>query len=240
MNFSDVGSSSLLYVLVMIGLVLIVMYAAIFLKKSYTRSLDLGFSKEEVMNVIKSSLVFTVIPSIAIVIGLFSLTLALGIPWPWWRLSVIGSVGYELMAADMTGKAMGFATMPAMAASPDPSTFTAIMYVMTAGIIGGVLVLIVFGKKMTTGLMKAKEDGKSTWGTVMNASFMLTLTAVFTPIMIFSDKIGAATLATSAVITMILGILIKKFNLTWLNNFVLAITLILSMIASVGWQALLL
>lgn len=240
MSFSDIGNSSLLYTLVMVGLAFIVAYAGVFFKKSYTRSLELGFTKKEVMNVIKSSLIFTVVPSIAIVVGLFSLTLALGIPWPWWRLSVIGSVGYELMAADMTGKAMGFASMPAMAASSDPSTFIAVMYVMTAGIIGGVLVLIVFGKKMTTGLMKAKEDSQSTWGTVMSASFMLTLAAVFLPIMIFTDKVGAATLLTSAGITMVLGILIKKFNLTWLNNFVLAITLILAMIASVGWQALLL
>jgi hypothetical protein len=37
---------------------------------------------------------------------------------------------------------------------------------------------------------------------------------------------------------MILGVIIKKFNVSWLGNFVLAITLILSMAASVGWQAL--
>lgn len=239
MSFFEIANSPLLYILVIVGLIGILAYAGIFLKKSYSRCLELGFTKKEVLDVIKSSLVFTVVPSLAIVIGFFSLALALGIPWPWWRLSVVGSVSYELMAADLAGKAMGFESLAAMVNSADATTFTAVMYVMTIGIMGGLLTLIPFGKKMTTGLMKARAKSDSTWGTVMSSSFMLTILAVFLPIMVITDKISALTLLTSAIITMLLGLLIKKFNLHWLNNFVLAITLILSMIASVGWQTLL-
>lgn len=240
MNFSEIANSYMLYILVIIGLLGIIAYASVFLKKGYERCIDLGFSKKVIMDVIKSSLAFTVVPSIAIVIGVFTLVLALGVPWPWWRLSVLGSVSYELMAADMAGKALGFANLAEMGNSSDPSTFIATMYVMTIGIISGVVIILIFGKKMSTGLMKAKLESKDTWGDVLSASFMLTLAAVFLPIMIFTDKVGAATLATSALITLTLGIMIKKFNLKWLNNFVLAITLIVSMIISVGWQALLL
>lgn len=239
MTFFEIANSPILYILVIIGLIGIIAYAAVFLRKSYSRCLELGFSKDLVMNVIKSSLAFTVVPSIAIVVGLVSLSLALGIPWPWWRLSVVGSVGYELMAADLGSKAMGFSNLATMASSNDGAAFTAIMYIMTVGIISGLLVLIPFGKKMTTGLMKKRTDSDSTWGVVLSSSFMLTLVAVFLPIMIITDKVSAATLFTSAVITFVLGMIVKKFKVLWLSNFILAITLIVSMIASVGWQSLL-
>jgi hypothetical protein len=68
---------------------------------------------------------------------------------------------------------------------------------------------------------------------------MLTLASVFLPVMIFGDAVSAATLFTSALITLLMTLLIKQFKIHWLSNFVLAVTLLLSMIASVGWQALL-
>lgn len=238
MGFKEIANSSLLYILVIIGLVYIIGFAAIFLKRSYARCLELGVDKKQVKDVIKSSLVFTFVPSLSIVIGFFSLAAALGIPWPWWRLSVLGAVGYELMAADMAAKGMQYSSLAAMAQANDPVVFSAIMYVMTIGIIGGFFVLLPFGKKMTTGLMKARQKKDSTWGVVMSSCFFLTMMAVFMPLMLTSDKVGAATFVTSGLITAILGLIIKKFNLSWLGNFVLAITLILSMMASVGYTNL--
>lgn len=238
MGFKEIANSALLYILIIIGLGYIILYSAIFLVKSYKRSIELGFSKSQLNNVIKSTLVFTVVPSIAIVAGFFSLAALLGIPWPWWRLSVVGSVGYELMAADLAAKGMEYSSLAAMAVANDPTVFVAVMIVMTAGVIPGFLVLLPFGKKMTTKLISDREKKENTWSILMNACFMLTLFAVFIPKMIIGDKISALTLFTSIFITMILGVIIKKFNVSWLGNFVLAITLILSMAASVGWQAL--
>lgn len=239
MSSQQIANSPLLYLLVIVGLVYIIIFSSIFLKKSFARCIELGIDKKTVVDVIKSSLAFTVVPSISIVIGFFSLAAALGIPWPWWRLSVIGSVSYELMAADMAAKGMNYGSVAAMAQASDPRVFGAIMFVMSIGILGGFSVLLPFGKKMTTGLMAAREKKDSTWGVVMSACFILTMLAVFLPLMLTGDPVGTATLLTSALITMVLGIIIKKYNVHWLGNFVLAITLIISMAASVGWAALL-
>lgn len=239
MGFQEISSSGLLYTLVIIGLVYVGLYCGIFLKKAFARCVQLGMSKVLVKNVVKSSLVFSAVPSFAIVIGFFSLAAALGIPWSWWRLSVIGSVSYELMSADMTAKGMGYADLGGMVAANDPKVFGAVLFVMTIGIMAGMCLLLPLGKKLTTGLMKARDTKGSTWGMVMNSSFMLTLMAVFLPVMIFTDKISALTLATSAAITIGLSLLAKKLKAGWMNNFILAITLILGMAASVGWQNLL-
>lgn len=71
MGYFDVANSPLLYVLdhrrgpVYRGL------SAVFLRKSWRRCLELGISKEKLSAVARSSAVFTIVPSVSIVIGLF-------------------------------------------------------------------------------------------------------------------------------------------------------------------------
>lgn len=239
MTFQDIASGKLLYFLVILGLIYIIFFAATFLKQSYKRCLELSIEKRVIQKVIKSTLIFTIVPSLAIVIGFYSLATVFGIAWPWWRLSVLGSVAYELMAADMAAKGMGYTSLAVMAEANDPEVFGAIMFVMSIGILGGFLVLLPFAKKMTTGLMAARVKKDSTWGIVMSSCFMLTLIAVFFPIMMLGDRVSAATLLTSAFIAYILGFIAKKYKMPWLNDFVLALTLIFAMAASVGWSRLL-
>lgn len=119
MGYFDVANSPLLYVLVAAGVLYIVGLSAVFLRKSWRRCLELGISKEKLSAVARSSAVFTIVPSVSIVIGLFTLSTVLGIPWPWYRLSVVGSVSYELMAADMVADGMGYGSVGEMAAQAD-------------------------------------------------------------------------------------------------------------------------
>ena len=123
MGYFDVANSPLLYVLVAAGVLYIVGLSAVFLRKSWRRCLELGISKEKLSAVARSSAVFTIVPSVSIVIGLFTLSTVLGIPWPWYRLSVVGSVSYELMAADMVADGMGYSSVGEMAAQADHTVF---------------------------------------------------------------------------------------------------------------------
>lgn len=238
MGFKEIASSPLIYILVIIGLAYIVIFSGIYLKKAYARCIELGFSKTSVMGVIKGSAVFAIVPSLAIVVGFFSLAAILGIPWSWWRLSVIGSVMYELMASNAASGAMGYPSMTEMLAANDAQVFGAVMILMTIGILSSFFILLPFGKKMCTGLMKSSQNEKSTWGTVLNSTFMLSLMAVMLPLSLFGNIVEAATLITSAAITGLLGIIIKKFDIKWLGNFVMAIAMIGGMASSVMWTAI--
>lgn len=239
-GFKEISNSALLYGLVMIGLLYVAFFCAVFMKKAYARCLELGITKDKVKGVIKSSIAFSIVPSFAIVIGFVSLSAALGVPWSWWRLSIIGSVGYELMAAEMAAKGVGYSDLAAMAAANDSVVFGAVMFIMTIGIMAGMTLLIFAGKKLTTGLVKARTSTQeNSWGMVMSSCFMLTLGAVFMPVMIFSNAVYTATLLTSAGMTVLLGTIAKKYHIKWLPDFILAITLIVSMMASVVWQAIL-
>ena len=238
MSLSAIMNSRLLYILVAGGLGLIFLLCAVMLKMAWGRCLELGISKQKIKDVIKSSVLFSIVPSISIVIGLFSLAAVLGVPWPWFRLSVVGSVSYELMAADMAATGAGYESIGALAAVDNGSIAGAIMFVMSIGIMFGIVTCTIFGKKIQTSMVSFREKNGA-WGALATGCFTLAMLVVFLPVQVFKGPVFTLTLITSALITLAHNIIIKKTGWTWLSNFVLADSLVLAMVASVFFDSLL-
>ncbi len=225
----EIANSSLLMVLIIIGLVYILGLSFAFLKKAYTRCIELGISKEKLRDVIKSSAVFSVVPAISIVVGFFALVAVFqSVIWPWWRLSVIGSLSYETQISGLLASSFG-QTMDGLS----PSQFGAVLILMSIGMLSGFLILIPFGKKMCMSV--TKDENASTWKYVFSGVFMMTLFAVYIPVILIGDSVQAAVMLTGLVVAIILGVLSKKPGLAWLNNFIMAFTLIIGMASSVFW-----
>lgn len=229
-NGSVVANSPLLYTLIAIGLALIVAFAIISAVKASKRCQELGISKETINNVIKSSITSAIVPSIAILLGFITLSVSLGAAWPWWRLSVIGSLSYETMASQYTADGMGIVLSDVL--TSDATVFGAIMIVMTIGILIEPLGVTFLAEKYSTGIMKAKT-GSNDWGQIMSGCFFLAMFAVYLPIMIFTDLPTTLTLATSLAVTLICAAIGSKVK--WLNNFTMAIAMIIAMCSSVLW-----
>lgn len=238
MSLSAIMNSTTLYIAVIVGLLLIFLLCAVMLKMAWGRIIELGISREKVKDVIKSSVIFSIVPSLSIVIGLFSLAAVLGVPWPWFRLSVVGSVSYELMAADMVATGAGYESIGALAAANDPSKVGAIMFVMSISIMFGIITCTIFGKKIQTSMASFREKNGA-WGALATGCFTLAMMVVFLPVQIFKGPVYLLTMAVSALVTFLHGVIIKKTGWTWLSNFVLADSLVLAMIASVFFSNLL-
>lgn len=233
MDYMQIAESPILYFLVgFVGIGSVLIIATIFLKKSWKRAKEIGFTHEELVDVVKSSLSFSFVPSIAIVIGFFGLAAMLGVPWPWYRLSVVGSVAYEIMASNIALGSLGKELATATA-----TDFTLIMYVMSVSVTGGLITILFLGKKLQEGTMNLKEKD-TRWGAVGNSCFMLTIVVVLLIPMIIEGGVSLLTLLTSAIVAGILSIIVKK-GAKWLSNFILAICLIVAMASSVLWTNLL-
>ena len=232
MTFNDIANSTLMYICVIIGIAYVLGFAILYFVRSWRRGLAIGLSKDMLMDVVKSSATFTIVPSLAIVIGLFSLVAMLGVPWPWFRLSVIGSFAYEIMASDAVLKSTGVDLATAGA-----DTFVLIMYVMSICILGGIITAILIAKKLQFGTLKVKEKDKR-WGSLSNSLFMLSIMSVLLVPMILAGGVSLLTWLTSLVVTIVLGILSEKLSIHWLNNFILAFSLLVAMASSVIWTNL--
>ena len=233
MTGATLANSPLLYALIAVGLVAIVLFALFSYSKAKKRCLELGLSQETVSNVVKATITSSLVPSLAILLGFLTLTVSLGVIWPWWRLSVIGSLSYEAMASNYTVDALGTAMSEILNA--DANVFGAVMMVMSFGIITGPIVAVLFAKKYSTGIMKAKV-GQSEWGQVMSGCFFLAMFSVYIPILLFTDLPTTLTMAVSFVVTLICGVIGKKAK--WLNNLTMAIAMLVAMASSVLWVGL--
>lgn len=184
-TMKDIIQSPLLLALVIGGLLYISAFSLVYLKKAYDHCLELGITRKELSNVIKSSLIFSVVPSLSIVVGLFVLIAVLGSVWAWWRLSVIGSLSYETMISSSIAQVLGYASSAEMLESATGRQFGVVMILMSVGMLSGFLVLLPFGKKLCKSVDRsAAESGGSTWKNVLSGVFMLVMFSVYIPIFI--------------------------------------------------------
>jgi hypothetical protein len=235
-KFFDVANGGLLFVLVGAGIAYVMLQCVLFLRMSLKRARELGIEKKVISNTIKSSAVFTIAPSIAVALGLAVLAPSLGIPWPWLRLSVIGSVSYELMAANMASSALGFAKL-ADVAKAGAAPLGAIMYAMTGGLAGAMILDIIFIKKVDSLAVKMKAKAGD-FGTVAIGVLYFAVLAVFVVPFFGQGVVAVATFVTSIVLTLFQAFVAKKFKIAWLGNFILAFSLILGMCSAVLWTSL--
>ena len=123
-------------IFIMVGAIiaLVLAQSVFFLVRAVKRAKELGIAKGTVTKTITSAALFTIAPAVAILVGVVALSKSLGLALPWLRLSVIGSITYETVAAGNAIEAAG-QTMSELVS--DPSIFITIAWVMTVGIAAG-------------------------------------------------------------------------------------------------------
>ena len=96
-----------LYLLAGILIAVVLAQSIFFLIKALRRSKEIGMDQAKIRKTIKTAALFTIAPAVSIVISVITLSKSLGIPLPWLRLSVVGSLSYEAIAASNAVSAMG-------------------------------------------------------------------------------------------------------------------------------------
>ena len=232
MTGNTIATSPLLYILIGLGLAAIVLYALVCLKKAKKCCIEQGISEEKIKQVITSTISASIVPSLAILIGFLILAASFGGAWPWWRLSVIGALQYETMAASYATSSMGV-EMGSLLSGP-AQNFTGAMFVMTLGIVAGPIVVVLFGKKYSTGLMKAKSS--SDWGNIAITSIPLAVVAVYVPVLLFSSAPHAVAFVSSLLVTVVCMLIARKVKV--FSNFAIGISMLVGITAAVLVQHL--
>lgn len=141
----------ILFVIVGAIIALVLAQSIYFLVRALKRARQLGIEKSTLGKIISSAAIFTIAPAVAILVGVVALSKSLGLALPWLRLSVIGSITYETVAAGNAIEAAG-QTMSELVS--DPSIFITITWVMTIGIAAGLILVPFVTKKLQGGMSK--------------------------------------------------------------------------------------
>ena len=215
-----------------------------FLVKALRHSRELGMDQTRIRKTIRTAAVFTVAPAVSIVISVITLSKSLGIPLPWLRLSVVGSLSYEAIAASNAVSAMGLTL--GQIDSLTAQQFVNISLVMTISILLGIWLVPLIGKKLLGGMSNLeKRDAK--WADIFQNAMFIGMIAAFLGF-VFCDfsrlwipgdspptsgLVPVCVMAVSAVVMVACGLLMRRPKLKWLNDYALPISLILGMASAI-------
>ena len=216
-----------------------------FLIKALRRSKELGMDQAKIKKTINTAAVFTVAPAVSIVISVITLSKSLGLPLPWLRLSVVGSLSYEAIAASNAVSAMGLEL--GKIENLTAQQFVNITLVMTVSILVGIWLVPAIGKKLLGG-MHSLSNRDAKWAEIFqNAMFIGMISAfvgyVFCDISRLWDPveglsptsglIPVCVMLVSALVMIVIGLLMRNPRLKWLNDYALPISLVLGMISAI-------
>ena len=227
-----------LYGLVALVLTVMTVICFVFLIKSYRAGVKLGMDKKVLRRAITSSATFTLLPSISILLGVIALSGSLGVPLSWLRLSVIGSLQYELNVAEIAAQSAGLSGLRLEELSPQ--AFITIALVMTVGILGGILCCIFFLKGYL-GKLKSKpkkeSSGKPGFGahatTAMFVGLCATFVGSYVGKAVHEDIMPLIVAIVAGIVMAVFEYFIQKKGKAALENFSLAASMLIAMACAV-------
>jgi len=227
-----------------------------FLMKALKRSKEIGMDQTKLMKTIKTAAIFTVAPAVAIVISVITLAKSLGLPLPWLRLSVVGSLSYETIAASNAVSAMGLELGKISALTAQQ--YLNIVLVMTFSIMVGIWLVPVLSKRLLGGMSSLEAKDKK-WADIFQNAMFIGMIAAFLGF-VFCDVsrlwtadangmvaitqdgqevlvsatsglIPVCVMGVSAAVMVVLGLAMKKWK--WLGDYALPISLVVGMAAAI-------
>ncbi len=218
----------------------VIAQSGFFLYKAARQARKLGLSAATVRKTVFSSALFSVAPALSILVGVITLSKFLGLPLPWLRLSVLGAVTYELPAATLAASTMGATVTETIT---DAQVFSTIAWVMTLGILSG-LILVLFGLKKIQGGMSRLSSKDKRWGQILSDSLFLGMISAFVGLLFAKVRTGLpgfipiVVALVSALLMALCGLLIKRMKWTWLEQYAMPLSMLGAMALAIPITAL--
>jgi len=232
MDFLEIANSPILFGIVAIPVLWAAVQAVVYLRMAIKEAKVQKLPKGTVKKVISVTSVFSIIPSLPIVITLAVLTAIMGRFIPWMRLSVMGSPAYESFAAELTLKSFGLEGVLG-AVQFTPNVFVAAIWVMTLAImvipIETLLLIKSYGKKLKT----FKEKGG--FMSVATGALMVGLICtMFIPGMLnFDHPVGILVGAVAFAFAFLFDFIAEKTGAKTLEQFSFPLAMLMGMASAV-------
>ena len=229
-----------LFLLAGIIVLIVLAQSVYFLRRAWRRGREIGMPMDKLKRIVIGTAVFTIAPASAIVISVISLSKKLGIPLPWMRLSVVGAITYETPAATNALSAMGLEW--AKVTNLTATQYVTVAAVMTMGIMTGIWLVPVVGKKLIGGMISLEKRDRK-WGEIFSASLFLGMISAFLGYVFcnfagvfrgdLSGLIAPLVMLVSAVMMGLCALALKKLGWRWMNDYALPISLLVGMASAI-------
>ena len=216
MDAMKIANSIPMWIACGIPVILVIAQALIFAKKSYSAGKKIGLTEKQMKNAIKSSAITSIGPSIVILSGMLSLLITVGGPMAWMRLSLIGSVMFESIAAGFGTASVG---VQLGADTLTPLALDMAVWTMILGSIGWIIFATISASRMDKVQHKISGGDPAKLMAISRSSSHL----------IKLNKNSVACVLGAVFMAILLTISEKK-NIKWLKEWNLTISILAAMI----------
>lgn len=229
-EYLEIANSKVFFFCSSIVVGFIILQSILFMNLAFKEGKRLGLSNSSMIRAFRTGAVSTVIPTLAVIVALITMVPVLGIPFPWLRLSVIGSAPYELMAAGIGAKAMGIDGLGGVGYTGQ--VFASSVWTMCIGSVWSVTLVAVFLRRIQARYSKKTNDDPR-WKSILTNAAFLGVFSIFIADPVTKGGIALLTLASGAVIMTVFAIAIVKLKQSWLKEFALAFSMIGAMACTI-------
>lgn len=208
---------------------LVVVQAVIFAKNAWSAGKKMGISEKQMKKAVKSSAITSIGPSIVILSGMLSLLISVGGPMAWMRLSLIGSVMFESIAAGIGTSSVG---VQLGADTLTPEALTMAVWAMILGSIGWVIFATFSADKMEKVQEKIAGGNPAKLMSIATAAIIGAFSAMSAQHIVKLNKNSIACVL-GAIIMGALMTLSEKKDIKWLKEWNLTISILAALVITV-------
>ena len=150
MTIMEKLNSGTMYLIVGVIIAFIAVVCVIFMVRAFRAGKKMGIDPVKMKRAVSASATFAILPSVGILLGVIALSGSLGIPLPWFRLSVIGALHYETQVAEAAAEQVGITLS---ASQMNEQAFTTIALLMGFCICWSMVFSAIFTKKYSKKLI---------------------------------------------------------------------------------------
>lgn len=232
MNYLDIANSPVMLILSAIVVLIVVLQAIIFIRMAIKRGRELGMEEGVLKPTITNSIILSIVPSLPVIVLMLALSVPLGQYFPWLRLSVVGGAAYEGIAANVGAQSVGLQDISDPNMSPEH--FVVVAFIMTIGIIGGMIFNILFMKQIDKATIAARSKAISAgtgFVTILSAGLLVAMLAVISsPYVMNTENIeGIVAFFTAGISVLIINKIADMYNKSGLKDFAFTIALLVGM-----------
>lgn len=230
--YLDTANSDWLWLSTLPVISVVIFQALIFLRRAWKDGGEMGLSDDRMKAGFRTGVISSIGPSIAVLVGMLALIATVGAPVAWMRLSVIGSVAFELPAAELGVGQFGYSL------GDDDLTETAFataVWTMTLGGTGWLLVSAL-GTPHMEKARKKMGGGKEKLIPVIGAAAMLGAFAYFLTGEVTAGTPEAGSVAVGGLVMLGLLRIADWKDIQWLREWALGTAMLVGLLVGIAIQ----
>jgi hypothetical protein len=226
-DYLQIANSSGMWIAASAVVLIVIFQAVVFMRKAYSTGLKMGITPQQMKKGMRAGLITAIGPSLAVAFTMLSLMIPMGAPFAWMRLSVVGAVPYELMAASAGARVMGVE----LGGAGYGVTAWAISMWTTTIAAGGWLILCALFIPKFDSLRKKVVRGRTEFLPILTVCFFMGALAFFGLPYFVAGGAHLVAAATGGVTMLVVGASAKK--LPWLKEWALGIAMVVGVLATI-------